>query len=160
MSHTEADTARMIVEHHAHLARELDQRIDALIGLVDTGHLIKAEGARQDLLSFVRHEVLPHARAEEQALYPPAAAQPEGRLLVSGMVAENHALTALVAELADAASLVRAAATARALGALFAVHLHKENDLVLPLLVATPDVTLGTILAGMHELLGADPVAV
>ena len=150
---------RAIVEHHAHLARELDQRITALVELVDGDYLLKAEGARQDLLSFVRRELLPHARAEEQALYPPAAAVAEGRLLVTGMVAEHQALVALVTELDGAASPVRAAASARALGALFAVHLHKENDLVLPLLAAAPDVDLAQILAGMHRLLGADPVA-
>ncbi|WP_327002554.1 hypothetical protein OHA72_46770 [Dactylosporangium sp. NBC_01737] len=43
--------------------------------------------------------------------------------------------------------------------ALFAVHLVKENDLVLPLPVSAPHVSPAEILAGMHELLGADDVS-
>src|SRR6266545_162533 len=64
-------------------------------------------------------------------------------------------LTALVEALAAASSPVRAATAARALAALFAVHLAKENDLVLPLLVTTPGVSVAGVLSGMHDLLGA-----
>jgi uncharacterized protein (DUF2249 family) len=34
------------------------------------------------------------------------------------------------------------------------VHLAKENDLVLPLLLSAPDASLAEVLTGMHELLG------
>jgi len=149
-------TAQAIVSHHAQLSAGLNQRVEALVHYVDSQFLLKAETARQDLLSYLRREILPHAQAEEAALYPPAAALSEGRLLVEGMLDEHRSLTALVTELADAGSLVRAAATARALTALFAVHLTKENDLLLPLLVATPDVSLTRLLAGMHEVLGGE----
>jgi uncharacterized protein (DUF2249 family) len=151
-----AFAAKAVIGHHAQLATGLDQRVEALVQELDSQYLLKAEVARQDLLTYLEREILPHARAEEQALYPPAAAVADGRLLVEGMIEEHHALTALVAELADARSLVRAAAAARALAALFAVHLAKENNLVLPLLVATPEVSLRQLLAGMHELIGAD----
>ena len=150
-----ATAARSVVRHHAQLAAGLDQRVEALLRLVDGEYLIRAATARQDLLGYVRREILPHALAEESVLYPPAAALAEGRLLVGGMLGEHRALTALVDELADATSLVRAAAAGRALGALFATHLAKENDLVLPMLVAAPQVSLSDVLAGMHELLGA-----
>jgi hypothetical protein len=50
---------------------------------------------------------------------------------------------------------VDAAAAARALSALFAVHLAKENDLVVPLVMAGEDVSLAGLLEGMHELIGA-----
>src|SRR6266536_1382016 len=125
--------AEAVVRHHAQLAAGLDQRVEALLYLVDSEYLLKAESARQDLLGYLRREILPHAQAEEAALYPPAAAHPAGRLLVEGMIAEHRALAALVTELSDTRSLVRAAATGRALRALFAAHLTKENDLVLPL---------------------------
>ncbi|MBX6357618.1 MAG: hemerythrin domain-containing protein, partial [Micromonosporaceae bacterium] len=147
-------TARAVVSHHAELSEGLTKRVEALVREVDSQYLLKAEAARQDLLSYLRREILPHAQAEEAALYPPAAALPDGRLLVEGMVNEHRSLSDLVAELANAGSLIRAAATARALAALFAVHLAKENDLVLPLLVATPEVSLTQILSGMHEVLG------
>lgn len=148
-----------VINHHALLAAGLDTHVEALLGLVETDQLLKATAARQELLDFVRREILPHARAEEQALYPPAAALPQGRLLVAGMLAEHQALTELVDEIAQtgerAGGLVRAAAAARAFAAVFATHLAKENTLVLPLLVAA-EVSLPELLAGMHELLGTD----
>ncbi|MFG2042454.1 hemerythrin domain-containing protein [Dactylosporangium sp. NPDC048998] len=157
MSHPEtADetAAQAVRRHHAQLAAELDQRVEALLRLVDDDDPYTAEEARQDLLGHLRREIVPHALAEERALYPAAAAEPEGRLLVDGMLGEHRALTALIGELAATGSPVRAAAAGRALSALFAVHLAKENDLVLPLLVAAPGVSLAGILAGMHDLLG------
>jgi len=151
--------ARAVINHHALLAADLDTHVEALLGLVETDQPLKATAARQELLDFVRREILPHARAEEQALYPPAAALPQGGPLVDGMLAEHQALTALVEEIAQtgerAGCLVRAAAAARAFAAVFATHLAKENTLILPLLVAA-DVSLPELLAGMHELLGAD----
>jgi len=150
---------RAVINHHALLATDLDTHVEALLGLVETDQPLKATAARQELLDFVRREILPHARAEEQALYPPAAALPQGGPLVDGMLAEHQALTALVEEIAQtgerAGCLVRAAAAARAFAAVFATHLAKENTLILPLLVAA-DVSLPELLAGMHELLGAD----
>jgi uncharacterized protein (DUF2249 family) len=150
----EQAVVQAIINHHAQLEDGLNHRVEALLDLVDTDHLLKAETARQDLVTYLRREILPHAQAEEQALYPPAAARPDGRLLVAGMVDEHHALAGLVDQLAAAKAPVRAAAIARAVAALFATHLHKENDLVLPLLLAAADVRLATILAGMHDLLG------
>lgn len=151
--------ARAVINHHALLAADLDTHVEALLDLVETDQPLKATAARKELLDFVRREILPHARAEEQALYPSAAALPQGGPLVDGMLAEHQALTALVEEIAQtgerAGSLVRAAAAARAFAAVFATHLAKENTLILPLLVAA-DVSLPELLAGMHELLGAD----
>ncbi len=149
---------RAVINHHAQLAADLNAHVESLLGLVETDQLLKAATARQELVDFVRAEILPHAHAEEQALYPPAAALPQGGLLVDGMLAEHRALSALVEQVAptdgQADSLVRAAAAARALAALFASHLAKENGLILPLLVAA-DVSLAELLDGMHDLLGA-----
>jgi uncharacterized protein (DUF2249 family) len=145
-----------IINHHAQLAEGLNQRVEVLLDLVDHGQLLEAEAARHDLLVYLRQEIVPHAQAEELALYPPAAALPEGRLLVAGMVDEHQALADLVAQLAAAKAPARTAGIAGATSALFAAHLHKENDFVLPLLLQAPDVRLASILAGMHDLLGAD----
>ena len=38
--------------------------------------------------------------------------------------------------------------------ALFESHLAKENDYLVPALVADPDVELGVLLEGMHALVG------
>ncbi|MCM4084674.1 DUF2249 domain-containing protein [Paractinoplanes hotanensis] len=48
------------------------------------------------------------------------------------------------------------ASTARALQAVFASHLAKENDLVLPLLVTADEVSLAALLDGMHDIIGGE----
>ena len=60
----------------------------------------------------------------------------------------------MVDEFEKAPSDVSAAASGRALQALFAVHLDKENDQLLPLLAASADHSVAGMLAGMHEVLG------
>jgi hypothetical protein len=147
--------ARAVVDHHALLAAGVAERVAAVLDLVAADALLKADQARRDLVAYLRRELLPHARAEEEAMYPAAANQPDGALLIAGMLQEHRALTELVDELGETDSPVRAAAAARAVASLFAVHLEKENDLVLPLLVASPDVSLADLVDGLHDLLGA-----
>jgi uncharacterized protein (DUF2249 family) len=165
MSQSDADraAAAAVVAHHTQLAAELHRHIAGLRDAAgQDGGSQRAPGWRRDrqmLLEWLRTELLPHAAAEEAALYPVAAEQPGGGLLVEGMLAEHRAITALVAELAAAGTAVDAAAAARALGAVFEVHLAKENDLILPLLLDTPQVAIADLLAGMHDLLGAAEAA-
>ncbi|HEX6498708.1 MAG TPA: DUF2249 domain-containing protein [Micromonosporaceae bacterium] len=148
------DAAAAVVRHHAQLAEALDGRTEALLALVEEGYAQEAEQARRQLLAFLRGELVPHARAEEDVLYPAAAAVPEGRLLVGGMLGEHRVIMSLVEELDRAASPVRAGATARALAALFHAHLAKENDLVVPLILDSGRDSLADLLGGMHDLLG------
>ncbi|MBX6388324.1 MAG: hemerythrin domain-containing protein [Frankia sp.] len=143
---------RAVVDHHAALVAGVTERAEAMVALVDTDYPIRAEQARRDLVAYLRREVLPHAQAEELALYPPAAALAEGHLLVAGLVEDHRALAALVDELASTRSLVRAAAVARALAVLFVTHVARENDLVLPLLARGARVSLADALATMHGL--------
>jgi len=75
------------------------------------------------------------------------------------MLSEHRAIGRLVAELEAAGTAIDAADAARALVALLHVHLEKENDLVLPLLLGSDDVRLAEVLAGMHDLLGAPTAA-
>lgn len=146
--------AAAVIAHHTQLAADLADHAAALRAAAGPDPVATWLPQRQALMGWLRTELLPHAAAEEAALYPPAAAQPGGRLLVEAMVGEHRAITALVAELDAAGTAADAAAAARALTALFEVHLDKENNLVLPLLLATADVSLAELLAGMHDLLG------
>jgi uncharacterized protein (DUF2249 family) len=151
-SGADAAAAEAVEEHHAQMAGALGLAVERLVATVARG-----EGAgreRADLVRWCRLELVPHALAEEDAMYPAARDKVEGRLLVEGMLAEHRAIVGLVEELAEAPDDVRAAAAARALESLFQEHLAKENRLVLPLLVAAPDVSVAELLAGMHELLG------
>jgi uncharacterized protein (DUF2249 family) len=156
LASTEADAsaAAAIEQHHAELSGALAASVDAVVAAAVQGDAPAALAARDRLARWCREELLPHATAEEQTLSPAAHALDRGRLLVDGMLAEHVALTGLTQEIAAAADPVLAAAAARALQALFAGHLQKENELVLPLLTGAPDVSLAELLAGMHELVG------
>jgi hypothetical protein len=67
---------------------------------------------------------------------------------------EHRDIVAHVADLRVAGDALAATVTASALLALFESHLAKENDYLIPALVADPDVDLGVLLEGMHELVG------
>ena len=151
-SGADAAAAEAVVPHLAQMAGALRLAVEGLVGAVSRGEDARQE--RETLIRWCRTELVPHALAEESALYPAAQAKPEGRALVEGMLAEHRAIVDLVDEVADASDGVRAAAAARALEAVFEVHLAKENELVLPMLVSAADVSVADLLAGMHELLG------
>jgi uncharacterized protein (DUF2249 family) len=138
--------------HHAAMHAELISLVDALVDAAAAG----ADGAdeRAALLRWLDEDLVPHAAAEERALYPVAAATLWGRALVNGMLREHVAIVQAVEALRSALGPVRAAAAAKAVQALFAVHLEKENELVVPPLVASADVSVAQLLDGMHELLG------
>ncbi|MET7396263.1 DUF2249 domain-containing protein [Dactylosporangium sp. NPDC005572] len=156
MSQPDADrrAATAVIAHHTQLAADLARHTAALRDAARQGTPALWPQRRAGLLGWLRTELLPHAAAEETALYPAAAAQASGRLLVEAMVGEHQTITALVAELETADTATDAAAAARALTALFEVHLDKENNLVLPLLLDTAHVSLAGLLTGMHDLLG------
>lgn len=155
-SAADASAATAVEQHHAQLAGSLALRVEGLVAAAASRNDAVAERARTELDTWCRTELMPHALAEEKAMYPAAQARPEGRLLVEGMLGEHAVITGLVDEVARTTDPVRAAVAARALQTLFESHLAKENDLVLPVLVAAPEVSLAEILHGMHELLGAD----
>src|SRR6185369_2413959 len=140
MSQSDADhrAAAAVVAHHTELAAELDRHAAALRDATVEPPGSAWQQRRQALLTWLRTELVPHAVAEETGLYPAAAAEPDGRLLVEGMLAEHRAIIALVAELEAAGTAADATAAARALTALFEVHLAKENNLILPLLLDAP----------------------
>ena len=88
-------------------------------------------------------------------MYAVAGQLSPARLLIEAMLAEHRAITGLVDELAEATDMVTTAALARALQALFDVHLAKEEEQVLPLLVGAPTISVAGLLGGMHELIGS-----
>lgn len=140
-----------ILGHHAELRRELDDHVSALRTAVRTD--TTDEDRLAALRAFVDGSVLPHAAAEEVTLYPAAA---EGApLLVEAMRTEHRALTARARTLRGADAQVDALAAAEGLAAIFAVHVDKENDLLVPLLARTPGVSLAELVRAMHDHLEA-----
>lgn len=144
-------TLDAIHTHHAHLAAAVDDRARQLHEAADRqGELLPV---RDNLAQLLRLEVLPHAAAEEATLYVAGAAGYRTGLLVHAMTDEHRLLEALTRDLASAPTLLRAAELAHTIQTLFEAHLAKENDLLLPALVAD-GIDLDAILAGMHDILG------
>lgn len=142
-----------ITHHHAALADDLRTLAAAVLDGARSGDY---DLARTDVVAWFRSELLPHARAEEVALYSAGARLEDTRLLVEGMVTEHRVLASLVTDLSDAGDPVAVAAATGAAHALFTVHLAKENDLLLPALDAA-GIDLGAALEGMREILGGTP---
>jgi iron-sulfur cluster repair protein YtfE (RIC family) len=148
---TDAEAAVAIREHHAELQDALRERVVALRDAVQAG---QAHGpAQRAVLAFLDTELLPHAAAEERSIYP-AGDRGLTTMLVQAMLEEHRNLIAHVAGLRGSAEAMEAVGSASAIQALFESHLSKENDLLLPALVADPSVSLGALLGGMHEILG------
>ena len=153
-SQADARAAEAVEQHHAQMAGELALRVEALVAAAASRDDRRASEERARLVDWCADELVPHALAEEKAMYPAALGTAEGRLLVEGMLGEHQVITGLVKQVDEAGDPVRAAAAATALRVMFESHLAKENDLVLPLLVSAADVSVADLLGGMHELLG------
>ena len=150
----DAAAAAAVEQHHAQMAGALVLRVEALVGALSRMDGDAAVAAREALVSWCQLELVPHALAEEKALYPAAHGRPEGRLLVDAMLAEHGVIIRLVDEIADSVDVVSAAVAAGALLEVFQSHLAKENELLLPMLAGAPDVSVTGLLDGMHDLLG------
>jgi len=140
-----------ITSHHAQLAEDL-RALGEQVLLTSQGGDFRPTRAR--LVEWYRSELLPHAQAEERALYARGADLETTRLLVRGMISEHRALAEAIDAIEAAATPVEVGAATAAGHALFTVHLGKENDLLLPALDAA-GVDLAAALEGMHEILGA-----
>ncbi|MFC5981700.1 DUF2249 domain-containing protein [Knoellia sp. p5-6-4] len=150
---TEQDAAAVeaVKGHHAEMAGTLSMLARRIAAAIDTGSSL---AARDELVGWAEGDLVPHALAEEKAMYPLAHEDSRARLLIDAMLAEHALIMDLVARLRGATTQVEAAAWARALSVTFESHLAKENDQVLPLLAQSPGVSLAGALTGMHELLG------
>jgi uncharacterized protein (DUF2249 family) len=138
-------------QHHAQMAGALAAHVSRVLEAADD---TAALAARDDLVRWAQHDLVPHAAAEESAMYPLAHAHDRGRLLVEAMLVEHRLIVGLVETLSRTTDRIHAAAEARALAVTFDSHLAKENDQILPLLAGDPDVSLAGALEGMHDLLG------
>lgn len=147
----DARAVEAVKQHHAQMAGTLT----SLVGqILEAPTDAAALTARDDLVRWAEHDLVPHAKAEESAMYPLAHANARGTLLVEAMLAEHVLIVSLVERLRTAADQVRAAAAGQALLVTFESHLAKENDQILPLLAGDPTVSLADALDGMHDLLG------
>jgi len=147
----DAEAVDAIKSHHAQLAGQLAVLTDGIVSALERG--ADFEPARAAALAFLTGELLPHAVAEEARLYPAATRTERARPLVESMIAAHRIIGSLVDGIRTE-SPVRAAGSAQALRVLFDAHLVDENERILPIVAADPDVSLAEVTDGMHELLG------
>ncbi|RAV16136.1 cation-binding protein [Mycolicibacterium sp. GF69] len=147
----DAEAAETVKNHHAQLAGHLQALTEAMLSATERG--TGFEAARAAATEFLTGELLPHAAAEEARLYP-AARTERARPLIESMIAVHRVIGGLIERIRTEKSPVRAAAAAQALRVVFEAHLIDENDRILPIVAADPDVSLADALGGMHELLG------
>ena len=147
---TDAGALEAMLAHHAALADGVARRVASLRTAVERqGH---HEAAGAELVAYLAKEVLPHAVAEEHTLYQAAAAKADLAETVGRMVEEHRKLVSLAERLATAGDARAAATEAETIGALFAAHVDRENELILPPLAADEAVDLAELLVEMHRL--------
>jgi uncharacterized protein (DUF2249 family)/hemerythrin-like domain-containing protein len=136
--------------HHRLLSEQLNSRAAAVSEAVTAGR--PHDAAVADVITYLAEEVLPHAVAEEETIYPAAAAA-RGDLIgtVNEMTAEHDTLSAAAEALAGLSDGTAAAAQAQQIADLFAAHATRENEVLLPALLANDDVDLAALLAQMHR---------
>lgn len=150
------------VEHHAELRRGVYERVMQLRDVICYGTAWTAPAAA--LTAYLATEVLPHAAAEEATLYPALAADPRGELFVEAMLLDHERLTELTRALASACDRYAALALAETVAAMFALHVAKENELLLPALQRCEGVDIAELLSAVHarlahHLIGCTPSA-
>lgn len=143
-----------IEQHHAELVGGLSTRTAALLAAVRRG--AGWSDARDALVAWCRAEILPHAEAEEATLYPAARALPALEVLIRAMSHEHALLGELVARLDAADDAPVALVHAGAAQTLLETHVGKENDLVLPAMVAAHETSVAQLLEQMHVMLEPD----
>ena len=142
------EQTRLIIHHHAVLGRGLERRAGTLCEAVESG--VPFERQMTMLRDYLAGEIFPHAQAEERTLYQAAATQARGSELVRELTGEHHALAYLAGRLQSGVGGTEAATAAERITTLFAGHVAKENDLLLPALTGS-GADLAALLADMHE---------
>lgn len=133
------------IEHIAKAAREMPRLSDEERGVL-----------RERILGFLRGTLIPHAKAEEDVLYPawstlvgfPDAAAP--------MIHDHEAIVARIDQLAraDIHDVDALQELLYGLYALISVHFRKEEDLQLPAFDAAPPEIAKAVIARMETATG------
>ena len=132
------------IEHLAAAAREMPRLSEQERDLL-----------RDRIIGFLRGTLMPHAKAEEEILYPEWAQLVGFADAAVPMIHDHEAIVARVERLdaADVADLDALQELLYGLYALISVHFRKEEDLQLPAFDAAPEVTQ-EILARMGAATG------
>jgi hypothetical protein len=149
----EAAALRAVEQHHGAMLKRLSALVATLSHAVQSGDTAAEHDSHEVLVEWCENDLVPHALAEEGPIYSGPRALPQGKLLVEGMLAEHQVIVGLIEELRVATG-VAAAVAAGSIRNIFALHLDKENRLLLPLIVASPGLSLARAVEGLDELVG------
>jgi iron-sulfur cluster repair protein YtfE (RIC family) len=132
------------IEHLAQAAREMPRLSED-----------ERAALRARVLGFLRDTLVPHARAEEEILYPEWAALVGFADAAVSMVHDHEAIVARIErlEVLDVGDLDALQEALYGLYALISVHFRKEEDLQLPAFDAAPEVA-ERVLARMGDATG------
>jgi hemerythrin-like domain-containing protein len=134
--------------HHAAMIKDLDRLSAGVVAAAESGN--DPAVAKRDLERWVTERLVPHADEEEATTYRAASELPAGELLIKSMLAEHELIRTIARYISEADNPAAAGAFARALFDTFDSHQRKENDIILPLLVASDSVSLVEIMDGSH----------
>src|SRR5215469_15051682 len=149
MTTTGTEAYEAIRAHHRELDEQLTARADAVSIAVTAGR--PYEVAVAAFIAYLAGEVLPHASAEEKTIYPVAAACTDLGDMVGEMIAEHVFLSAAASRLAVLTDGTATAEHVQQIAGHFAAHAARENDVLLPALLADRSVDLAGLLAEMHQ---------
>lgn len=150
MTITGTEAFEAMLAHHRALDEQVGIRVAAVAGAVAGGSA--HEPAVAELVAYLADEVLPHALAEEHTIYQIAGTREELTVTVNEMLGEHRALASAIERLANASSRSEATQQAESVTALFSAHVTRENDVLLPALLADDEVDLVQLLTQMHRL--------
>jgi hypothetical protein len=134
--------------HHAVMISELDRLTAGLIEAAVAGEDTAA--AKRELEHWIAEVLFTHAEEEEATTYRAGSELTEGRLLIASMLAEHVLIRKAAQGVSEADNPLVAGAYGRVLFDIFDSHQRKENDIILPLLVASDQVSLAEVMAAAH----------
>ena len=135
------------IEHLAQAAREMPRLSEQ-----------ERAALRDRILGFLRGTLIPHAKAEEEVLYPEWSKLLGFADAAAPMIHDHEAIVACVDELArvDVRDVDALQELLYGLYALIGVHFRKEEDLQLPAFDAAPPEVTEAVIARMEPRTGHD----
>lgn len=155
-SQRDASAADEVVEEHAALVGAWLLNVEELVAAIGRADTSATHTAKDRMLGWLRNELLPHVAAEKTVLFPEAERSPEGKLLVAVLLDEHAAISAHVGRLFDADDPVRATLVVGGLTALLDAHVERLTQQILPLLAATPGVSIAECVERMGAILNPE----
>lgn len=139
-TNTDEEVANTLIRHHEAMVAELDELTATFVATPED------DEAKQRVVDWIHGALLPHAAEEERTSYAAAAGLAEGAALIDAMTREHTTIKSIAQELHESDGAL-SAGFARSLYLTFLGHQAKENEIVIPMLLAAPGVSLTNVMA-------------